>query len=461
MKHFDTVIIGAGLTGLSTAHHLDAAAAATGQGGLANWLLIEREDRIGGLTRTEAIDGYHFNHTGHWLHLRDPAMQQLVDKLMGDEMQTVTRKSRIWSHGALTRFPFQANLHGLPPDVVHDCLSGAIEAALAEARGEHQPPRDFREFCMQTFGSGITDRFMVPYNTKLWGVPPEEISADWCGRFLPRPDIAQMTAGALGITDPRIGYNATFVYPREGGIETFARRLAATIDPGRIRLSTAPIAIDLAARRMRLDDGTEVSFGTIVSSIPLPELFRLVAEVPAEVTSHVDKLRCTSLRFLLYGIRRPGVLDDIQWLYMPERRWPFYRIGCFSNAVASLAPAGCGGLYVECANDVDASDDEVKAAVREFLRERGWLERDDEVEVEEVRHIRYGYVIFDDAYFPAREALLPWLQARGVHSLGRYGSWVYSSMEDALLDGQRVAGQLAGADSPDRSPKNPKIPRCP
>ena len=443
MKHFETVVIGAGLTGLSTAHHLDVQAAVSGRAAIADWLMLEREDRVGGLTRTEAIAGYHFNHTGHWLHLRDPAMKQLVDGLMGDAMRTVRRKSRVWSHDVLTRFPFQANLYGLPADVVHECLSGAIAAALAEARGEHEPPRDFREFCLQTFGPGITDRFMVPYNTKLWGVPPEEISADWCGRFLPRPDIAQMTAGALGITDPAIGYNASFVYPREGGIETFTRRLADTLDPQRIRLATSPTAIDLTARRMRLSDGSEISFGHLVSSIPLPELFALLADVPAVQADHAARLRCTSLRFLVYGIRRPDVLDDIQWLYIPGREWPFYRIGCFSNAVASLAPPGCSGLYVECANDVDVSDDAVKAAVRRFLRERGWLERDDEVEVEEVRHIRYGYVIFDAAYFAAREALLPWLADRGVHSLGRYGSWVYASMEDALLDGARVAAKLA------------------
>ena len=88
------------------------------------------------------------------------------------------------------------------------------------------------------------------------------------------------------------------------------------------------------------------------------------------------------------------------------------------------------------------SDAGVKASVRGFLSEHGWLHDDAEVEVEEVRHIRYGYVVFDRHYFPARDAILPWLLERGVHSLGRYGGWVYSSMEDALMDGFRYAQEL-------------------
>jgi hypothetical protein len=149
-------------------------------------------------------------------------------------------------------------------------------------------------------------------------------------------------------------------------------------------------------------------------------------------------LRCTEMTYLLYGIARP-VLDDIQWLYVPDPTTPFYRIGSFSNAVPSLAPAGKSGLYVEVANDRPIRLDEVKTSVRAFLRERGWLDDDTQVEVEVARHLKYGYVVFDQHYFPAKEAIFPWLQQQGVHSLGRYGAWVYSSMEDALWDGYGVA----------------------
>lgn len=442
MRHVRTLIFGGGLTGLSTAYHLDQQAARTGDASLADYLLVEREARLGGLTRTEEIKGYFFDHTGHWLHLRHAEMKAFVRDIMGDDMLEVARKSRIWSHGALTHFPFQQNLHGLPVDVVYRCLQGAIDAAMAQARGEFAPPANFKEFCLQNFGQGITDAFMVPYNTKLWGCEPEEITADWCSRFLPRPNIAQMTAGALGVTDDQAGYNAKFVYPRQGGIEAFASRIAGHVPEAKVALNTTPVSIDLKARTCTLSDGQVVQWQRLVSSIPVPELLKLVVDLPQPVATAASRLRCTSLRYLVYGVARQ-VLDDIQWLYVPEPKYPFYRIGSFSNAVPSLAPPGKSSLYVEVANNVVASDDEVKASVRQFLREQGWLDAADQIEVEEVRHIRYGYVVFDQHYFPAKDAIFPYLAGAGVHSLGRYGAWVYSSMEDALWDGHQYAANLA------------------
>ncbi|MBM4342249.1 MAG: FAD-dependent oxidoreductase [Deltaproteobacteria bacterium] len=439
MQRVDTLILGGGLTGLSGAYHLDRQAAATGDLRLGDWLLVERDARLGGLTRTEVVDGYHFDHTGHWLHLRYPEMQQFVADVMGDQMLRVARRSRIWSHGVLTQFPFQQNLHGLPLEVVHECVQAAIEASLAEARGEHVPVHNFAEFCVQRFGKGITDRFMVPYNTKLWGCPPEEITADWCARFLPKPNLSQIVAGALGIVDETAGYNASFLYPKAGGIESFAKAIAARLPSAKVRLNTVPVRIDLAARTAGLSDGTTVSFRRVLSSVPLPDLYAIVADVPDALRERVGQLRCTSLRYMNYGIARPGVLDDIQWLYVPEPRYPFYRIGSFSNAVASLAPAGKSSLYVEVAANCPDSDGDVQLQVRQFLRAQGWLESDDQIEVQDVRHIRYGYVVFDRPYFGARADLLGHLESRGLASRGRYGGWVYSSMEDAMWEGYQFA----------------------
>src|SRR6478672_2135158 len=111
------VILGGGLTGISAAYHLKRP-----------WLLLEKEARLGGHARTDVTRGFHFDKTGHWLHLRDPYTKGLVADLLPDQMVPVERKARIFSHGVLTRFPFQANLHGLPPGVVSECLLGFLAA---------------------------------------------------------------------------------------------------------------------------------------------------------------------------------------------------------------------------------------------------------------------------------------------------------------------------------------------
>src|SRR5262249_45358015 len=161
--------------------------------------------------------GFHFDKTGHWLHLRDPYTKQLVAELLPDQMVGVERKARIFSHGVLTRFPFQANLHGLPPEVVKECLLGFVAAWRRHtsddgtARAAEKPPANFEEFILEKMGEGIAKHFMIPYNYKLWGVPPREITAEWCTRFVPIPRLDEVVAGAVGANPPEMGYNVRFL----------------------------------------------------------------------------------------------------------------------------------------------------------------------------------------------------------------------------------------------------------
>src|SRR5687767_4526664 len=147
------VVLGAGLTGLSAAYHLRSPA-----------LLVERGPQVGGHARSVRRDGFTFDVTGHWLHLRDPQTRALVDRLFAPgELVSVERRTRVYSHGALLPYPFQANLHGLPLEVVQECLVGFVEARERAARGE-VPEATFEAFAEARFGRGIARHFFVPYN---------------------------------------------------------------------------------------------------------------------------------------------------------------------------------------------------------------------------------------------------------------------------------------------------------
>ncbi len=442
MRQVETIILGGGLTGLSAALHLEG-----------DWLLVERESRLGGLTRTDERDGFLFDHTGHWLHLRFEHTRALVEELLGDNLLEVERRSAIYSFGRTSPYPFQANLFGLPPEVVRECLMGLIEAKMAEAvdeaRGGLRPsPANFQEYVERHFGDGIAKRFMLPYNTKLWGCKPTEITADWCSRFVPRPSLARVVEGALSPPQSELGYNTRFVYPATGGIETLVRRMAERLPEERILTGVALRELDWRHRRVTLSDGTVLGYRRIISSIPLSLLLASMRDLPAEIDIWTDRLRCTSLKYLNLGLdlprdetRAPRLpFDGVHWLYFPEERFPFYRIGCASNAVASLAPPGAASCYVELSNAHDVSEVDVLESVSRFLiDETRTLESRKQIVVAEFRRLSHGYVIFDEHYDPARAAVLPFLLQNGVCSTGRFGAWVYSSMEDALDDGIRAA----------------------
>jgi protoporphyrinogen oxidase len=430
------VILGGGLTGISTAVHLRAP-----------WLLFEREDRLGGHARTDERDGYRFDKTGHWLHLRDAGVRQMVDELLPGQMVAVARRARIFSHGVLTRYPFQANLHGLPPEVIKECLLGVIEAKLAAAAAGTSggDPDNFEDYCVRHFGGGISKHFMIPYNEKIWGVPPREITSAWCSRFVPLPNLEQVIAGAVGAGPPEMGYNQTFLYPKSGGIETFTRALQTRLAGGRVFTRSSPDAIDWR-RRDVVVGGERIHYRALVATLPLPELLRRMSELPPDIQAHAANLRCTTLRYLNIGARgQPPA--DWHWIYVPEARYPFYRVNVFSTAMASMAPAGCSSICVEMADRGPITDAVVRDTATALVA-AGALRDANDVVFADPKLIEYAYVVFDRHYYAATRAIFTFLEANGIYPRGRYGAWTYNAMEDCVLAGREVAALIDGSGHP-------------
>ncbi|MBI4508074.1 MAG: FAD-dependent oxidoreductase [Deltaproteobacteria bacterium] len=434
----EVVILGGGLTGISAARHLTR-----------SWILLEKEARLGGHARTDERDGYHFDKTGHWLHLRDPYTKNLIADLLGDKMVPVERRARIFANGALTRYPFQANLYGQPPEVVKECLVGFVLAWRRrqdpQAGAPLPPPANFEDFIHREFGAGIARHFMIPYNHKLWGVHPREITSAWCTRFVPIPKLEEVVAGAVGANPPEMGYNVSFLYPREGGIETMTRALAhGLVERGEVRTGTSPDAIDVAARAVEVG-GERIPYRALVATLPLPDLLRRIRGMPASVELAATRLRATPVRYLNVATKSSPPVD-YHWIYAPEEKYPFYRAGIYSNAVPSMAPPGRGSLYVELSErgpfPTGAERDTLNLRVAQGLVEAGAIKSPDDLLFMDLHELPHAYVVFDDHYYDATDTIRRWLEANGIYPRGRYGSWTYNSMEDCILAGREVAELL-------------------
>jgi protoporphyrinogen oxidase len=422
-SHVPVAIIGAGLTGMSAAFHLR-------QDGV-DCRVFERLACPGGHAITLEEQGYRFDRTGHLLHLRDPGMRDLALRWIRGGVLEIQRQSRVFSHGVYTRYPYQANTFGLPPEVAYRCVSDFVKAHVTP---DKPSPKSFEDFCRIHFGDAISEEFMIPYNTKLWGVHPREISASWCSRFVPLPRLDDVIAGAVGLNDRELGYNARFIYPRLG-IEQLSRGLAEAAGP--IELGRAPIAIDPASRTLRFDDG-EVRYDALVSTMPLPSLVALLTSAPARVREAASKLRCTRLHYLDVALNGPCKLP-YHWVYVPEPRYPFYRVGCYSNFSAAMAPPNKACLYVELSDREPPDLGALLPRVAEDLRTMGLTDSEHAIRFARLRTIEHAYVVFDDAHEPALSVIMPFLRTANIVSAGRYGGWNYSSMEDALLFGRDAA----------------------
>lgn len=426
-EHVPVAILGAGLTGLSCAISL---------AGRAPYFIAEKSSRVGGVASTTEERGYRFDRTGHLLHLRSARWRERVLGWLAGDAYALERRSVVFSHGVYTRYPFQANTFGLPKEVAYECLMGYLETLSGEP---HAPPRDFAEYCERHFGAGFSKHFMLPYNEKLWGVSARDISPAWCERFVPLPKLSDVIAGAVGLPDPKLGYNAAFLYPRRG-IGALADAMAERVP--HIALGAELVKLSVGRRELVFREG-RVRYDVLVSSAPLPVLLDACDALPSEVREARAKLRATHIYYLDIALECPA-RQEFQWAYVPEPKYPFYRVGCYTEFAKELAPAGKASLYVELGARTLESEHDALAAVLPGLLEMGVIASPRDIAFARLRRIDPAYVIYDHAYESALRVIRPFLEEARIVSTGRYGAWNYSSMEDALQMGSDAAEQALG-----------------
>ena len=425
------VIIGAGLTGISAAYHLE-------QAGYDDYELLEQEDSIGGLCRSMQQDGFIFDYTGHLLHLSNPYARSLINSVFPEEnFEHIVRRSAIYSHNTYTRYPFQINLHGLPPEVIVDCIESFVNRPQAAAG---TPVQSFREWVLTNFGDGLGRHFFFPYQQKIFDIPLDELSASWTGRFVPSTSLGDLLRGALGVTTEEVGYNAAFFYPKAGGIIQWVQALYDQLRKP-ARTNHKVVAIDGKSKTIRCDNGYETSFDHIISTMPLDLLIdRLQEKSNTELYRARPHLRCASVTNLNFGIKRPKVIDS-HWVYYPETQFPFYRLGFPTNLTSSMAPAGHSSLSGECSH-LYRTDEEIKNLTTKSRDSIFQLFKIDVTEIASTKIITipHAYVIFDAWRDTHLAKTLEQLESDyHINSTGRYGAWKYASMQEALLDGKDAA----------------------
>jgi protoporphyrinogen oxidase len=426
-----TLILGGGLAGVSTAFHSPKG----------TYLLVEREQGVGGTARSFEIGGFTFDFTGHLLHLHNPYTKKLIPKLLKNDFYTCQRNTWIFSEGTYTRYPYQAFTGGLPAKTVDECVLGFLDRYLKNIPPEKRS-RNFRKWCFEVFGDGIARHFMLPYNEKLYQTRAENLTTDWCGPFVPTPDLSEVIAGALGTKDPAtFGYNATFLYPRRGGIQALPESMAKGLP--NIRTGVSVSSVNWKKRLATLSTGETVAYRNLVSTIPLPELLKRMKNLPAGVARAAKILKNASILCLNIGVARPKISDK-SWIYFPEGKYPFYRVGFPMNFTPHVVPRGCSSMYVEVAakRAEGKSQKTVLAEVRKGLEAAGILRSSDKLPVVQFLPIRYAYVLYDKNRTQALNTITAFLKANGAQTIGRYGAWKYSFMEEAILDGKKAAENL-------------------
>jgi len=434
MEKRQVVLLGSGITSLSTAYYLK-------KSGIEDFTILERLGEHGGLCRSITKNGFCFDYTGHVLWRMDGETRKFYEEVLGSNLVWVDRKAAVFTHGRFVPYPFQAHLKYLPDEVAYECLLGFLN------RGQHLRGTDFESWSLSMFGRGIHENFMVPFNEKLFGVPMREMTHTWCSD-VPVPTIEQILKGTILGEKMVMKGNAKFGYPKVGGMQALVDELLKRVGKDKIMTGRTVTKVDVEKKIVTHRDWSgnehEIQYEQLVSTIPFRKLLKITTPQDGKLREYAFQLKSNSVACVMLGFEKK--MTDLHWLYVPERDFSFYRIGFPSNLVDSVAPYNCSSVTAEITlrEGMDTSYNDLIKSTLTGLRALGLWNETNKVQVEHVELIAPAYVIYNLVREQKVPQLLAGYKQMGVHSVGRYGGWAYSSVSENISEARITARAISG-----------------
>ena len=435
------LIIGAGPTGLGAARRLEEL-------GKHDWFLLEGDPEAGGLSASFVdAKGFTWDIGGHVQFSHYEYFDQAMEEFLGKQgWLHHERESWVWIRDRFVPYPFQNNIRRLPAADLERCLAGLVDIT----RNGHIKPVNFREWILATFGPGLAEVFMLPYNFKVWAFPPEKMNAVWVGERVAVTDLKRVLHNLVHAKDDvSWGPNNTFQFPKHGGTGAIWRACAQRLPGEKLRFNTQVKKIDLSKKLVETASGEQFQYEHLISTIPLTELIKLTGQVQLQPSADRGLLYSNSNIFGLGLKGRPREeLAKKCWMYFPEDNCPFYRVTVFSN----YSPNNVPDINQHWSLMAEVSESPHKPvnqetllgeAIQGALNTRLIEQREDIISTWSYR-AGYGYPTPALHRDESLAEIIPHFENYDVYSRGRFGLWKYevSNQDHSFMQGVEIVERL-------------------
>jgi protoporphyrinogen oxidase len=399
-------------------------------------VMYDKNAYHGGHTASFRDDGFVFDQGPHISFTKDSRIQDLFADSVDQKYETMQVKLNNYWRGHRPQHPVQLHMHGLPEDVIVKVISDFVEASRAPER----PIRNYADWLLASFGRTFAELFPMQYTRKYHLTSAENMSTDWLGPRIYRPNLEEVLRGAISPSAPTVHYITHFRYPKQGGFDSYLKKF---IPLGHLKLSHELIAVDPRARRLEFSNGVKASYDALVSSLPLPELIRMIPGVPGDVRAAAQRLACSTCVLVNVGVDRDD-LSSSHMTYIYDDDLCFTRL-CFPHMFSpNNAPEGFGSIQAEVYFSdkykplTGVPEDWIEPVIAD-LRRMGTIRGDDRVVFTNARLLRYANIIFDLERAEALKTVHGYLDDLGIAYCGRYGDWGYMWTDESFKSGELAA----------------------
>ena len=423
-------ILGGGISGIALASQLGE-----------DVDVLEKRNRIGGLCGTIIENGFTFDAAGpHIMFSKNKEVLNLMVSVLGENVHQRRRENKIFFKGRLVKYPFENDLAALAPDDNFECILGYLKNPRA-----NDTPSNLAEWSYKTFGAGISEKYFIPYNRKIWNHDPEKIGLEFVSR-IPKPPLEDVLKSSIGIPTEGYLHQLNFYYPIEGGFEAMVRAFASRAK-ARIETGWEVASVRFADEHWHVmsSSGEERLYDELVSTLPIHDLLALWEEAPAEARGAASRLRYNSLINVVIGCNEDRGYPYTA-LYVPDAEILFHRLSFPKAFSENCVPPGYSSIMAEItASEGDGiwelSDEEIVRRVVDDMEKIGFVDPSTIVYRRAVR-FKYGYPVYDLDYRKNVTLMRDAVEKSGLHLLGRFAQFDYINSDVCVERALALAPRL-------------------
>lgn len=413
------LLIGAGISNLTFANYAKK-----------DYLIVEKEAEVGGYCRTIMRNDYVWDYAGHFFHFKTEEFKKnFLNKVPKEDIITQEKNTKIiFDKNLLVDYPFQTNIHQLEKEDFIDCLYDLFN------KEEKDNYDNFLDMLYGKFGKSITEKFLKPYNEKLYAIDLTKLDTDAMGRFFPYANKEQIINNMKKAKND--SYNNSFLYLKKGA-EEFIQILYNNIDKNKLLLNTKIVKIDKDNKIATTDKGEKIEYEYLINTSPLNNFLELFEEEKYKKLR--EELSYNKVLVFNLGFNKKGNLTKEHWLYIPSKDCNYYRIGFYDNILS----ADKLSMYIEIGYSKDDKIDD--AEIEEQLKLTLENLRKQEIIDDETELVDYEPIVMSPAYVHIETNTDKKIKKEfenfkkdNIYSIGRYGSWTYCSMEDCMLQAKEL-----------------------
>lgn len=433
-------ILGGGLSAISLAYYLQE------NKNIDEIHILEKDDVLGGICRTYVKDGIEYDVGPHIIFSKDKEILDLMNNLLGENNEKHRRSNRILHKKRFVQYPFENDLSKLPQEDIDYCVNGFLHNPY-----ENYDAKNMLQFFLKTFGEGITNTYLRPYNEKIWKFDPSFMDTQMVER-IPKPPKEDILKSANGETIDGYLHQLYFTYPKQGGTEALIKAFIAKLsDKVKIHTDNKVLKVKKQDEKFVVTTSEkEYLCDKVVSTMPANEFSHIYEDnnKPQKILDIADNLRYNSIAICIVNVSKDYAGDNYAFM-VADKNVKFHRISKLDFMGEHYHIDGTATYMAEITyrkNDLNdkASDEELTQKVIEGLEKIGFINSKEDVNFTDLKRFEYAYVIYDLKHRQNMDAIKEYFASQGIYLNGRFGSFEYLNMDAIIKQSKNLAENIKG-----------------